>query len=187
MLHGALLGGGIAVAAVLGAIGYGGRTIVRDLVIAAVIGIVFGVVFGLDLTNRAWSAVGDQVFPTFSADIRPLLAGAATLAVVFGILGLLAGGRGGGMGGAIVGLLGGVVIGVVLGAFTAIAFGGRVGAALGVAIGLLAWPVVMGIGLSRRGVDVDTLKARFWPDETIETTKETIEWVREQTPLVPKS
>ena len=33
----------------------------------------------------------------------------------------------------------------------------------------------------------DSLKARFTPSQTIETTKETIEWVREQTPLGRKS
>ena len=38
-----------------------------------------------------------------------------------------------------------------------------------------------------RGIDTDDLKSRYWPQETIDTTKETIEWVREQAPLGPKS
>jgi hypothetical protein len=41
--------------------------------------------------------------------------------------------------------------------------------------------------VAREGIDGDALKARFWPDETITTTKETIEWVRERTPLGPRS
>jgi hypothetical protein len=45
----------------------------------------------------------------------------------------------------------------------------------------------MGAAVARRGVDTDALKARFIPTATIETTKETIEWVREQTPLGRKS
>ena len=44
----------------------------------------------------------------------------------------------------------------------------------------------MGAGVAREGIDMDVLKARFWPRETIETTKETIEWVRKRTPLGPR-
>ena len=65
--------------------------------------------------------------------------------------------------------------------------GARVGVALGLFVALVAWPALAGYGLSRRGVDTDALKARFYPKQTIETTKETIEWVREQTPLGRKS
>jgi hypothetical protein len=62
-----------------------------------------------------------------------------------------------------------------------------VGAAIGLTVTLMIWPIAMSIGVARRGVDGEALKNRFWPDETIETTKETIEWVRERTPLGPRS
>jgi hypothetical protein len=39
----------------------------------------------------------------------------------------------------------------------------------------------------RTGVDGEALMKRFTPTETIELTKETIEWVRARTPLAPKS
>jgi hypothetical protein len=39
----------------------------------------------------------------------------------------------------------------------------------------------------RHGIDMGKLKDRFVPVQTIETTKETIEWVREQMPLGRKS
>jgi hypothetical protein len=39
----------------------------------------------------------------------------------------------------------------------------------------------------RNGFDTKQLRDRFVPDVTIETTKETIEWVRAQMPLGPKS
>ena len=45
----------------------------------------------------------------------------------------------------------------------------------------------MGLEVSRRGVDAEALKARFLPRQTMDTTKETIEWVRAQTPLGRKS
>ncbi len=54
-------------------------------------------------------------------------------------------------------------------------------------IALLAWPIVAGYGVSRNGIDTVALKARFYPTQTIETTKETIEWVRARTPLGRKS
>lgn len=81
----------------------------------------------------------------------------------------------------------GIVLGVVLAAFTAIAFGRRVGAAIGFAATLITWPAAMAFEVLRTGVDFEALKNRFWPQKTIETTKETIEWARERTPLSRKS
>jgi hypothetical protein len=60
-------------------------------------------------------------------------------------------------------------------------------AALSVFIALVAWPIAAGFGVARHGIDTEALKARFYPTQTIETTKETIEWVRARTPLGPKS
>ena len=65
--------------------------------------------------------------------------------------------------------------------------GAQVAAALGLFTLFITWPILMGLGVSRNGVDTDALKARFYPSQTIETTKETIEWVRERTPLGRKS
>ncbi len=187
LLHGPLFLTGMAVAAVLAALGYGGGRIAGNLVLAAVIGIVVGVVLGLDLTNRGWTALGDSIAPTIPADIRTLIVAASSLGILFAVLGLVLGGRSGGMGGAIGGAIGGLVLGALLGTLTAVALGPRVGAAIGVTVGLATWTILMAMGVARQGVDTDALKARFWPDETIETTKETIEWVRERTPLGPKS
>ena len=41
----------------------------------------------------------------------------------------------------------------------------------------------MGLAVSRSGIAGEALKARFYPSTTIDTTKETIEWVRSRTPL----
>ncbi len=60
-------------------------------------------------------------------------------------------------------------------------------AGLGVTMAFLAWAIAAGYLTARDGIDTDALKARFYPATTIETTKETIEWVRERTPLGPKS
>ena len=85
------------------------------------------------------------------------------------------------------GLTIGVVLGLVLSFLTAIAFGRRVGAAMGVTIGLIAWPALMAADFAARGIDVDALKDRFVPRQTIGMTKETIEWARARMPLSRKS
>ena len=65
--------------------------------------------------------------------------------------------------------------------------GARLGTALGIFVLLVAWPVAAGYGVARGGIDTEALRTRFYPARTIETTKETIEWVRERTPLGRKS
>jgi hypothetical protein len=112
---------------------------------------------------------------------------AASLAIIGGVLGLIAGAAAGGIGAGIGGLVGGAVGGALLGVLTAIATGPRVGAAIGVAVGLIVWVALMGVDLARHGVDTEELKQRFWPERTIEVTKETIEWARERMPLMRKS
>jgi len=154
---------------------------------AAAVGLVVGVVLGLDLTNRAWTALGDAAAPGLDPSSRPLVLAVASLAIIGGVLGLIAGAVGGGVGTAIGGLVGGAIVGALLGALTAIATGPRVGAAIGVATGLIVWIALMGLDIVRRGVDTDELKHRFWPERTIEATKETIEWARERMPLSRKS
>jgi len=187
VLHGPLFLTGVAIAAVLAALGYGGGRIGLNFGAAVVLGIVVGVVLGADLTNRAWSALGNSIATGVSADVRPLVVAAGTLAVLVGLVGLAAGARGGGIVGAIGGLVVGAICGALLGALTAVALGPRVGAAVGVTVALIAWPALMGIGVSRTGIDTDKLKDRFYPKATIDTTKETIEWVRKRTPLGPAS
>ena len=159
----------------------------RPFLVAVLIGIVVGVVLGLDLTNRGWTALGDATFTGLDPSSRPLVLAAASLAAIFAVLGLIAGAVNGGAGAAIGGLIGGAIVGALLGALTAIATGPRVGAAIGLAVGLIVWAVLMGLAIVRHGVDTDELKERFWPDRTIQVTKETIEWARERMPLKRES
>jgi hypothetical protein len=92
-----------------------------------------------------------------------------------------------GRGPAMAALVAGVVVGVLLGWLASAGPGPRVASALGVAALLLFWPIVAAVIVFRHGIDMDKLKSRFVPEQTIATTKETIEWVREQMPLGPKS
>jgi hypothetical protein len=254
LLHGLLLLAGIATIAGLGALGTDPSRLGRSTAIALAIAILVGVFLGLDLTNRAWSVVGDALVPLVAAESRPLVAALIGLPIVLGIVIGLAvlvrsGGSGAGTGtdrpsvgaraatalpaavyvgwlanfayayssGAVMpdwrivaaalvgafaaelilvviamwpagqalvkGLSTGVMLGLGLAFLTALAVGGRVGAAIGLTAGLIAWPALMGADLAARGIDTEALKERFIPSQTIEMTKETIEWARERTPL----
>ena len=180
VLHGVLAFVAVAMACVLAAVGVSGRRIVGALATAIVIAIVVGVALGLDLLNRAYVAIGDATAVGIEPGVRPLLVGL----VVGGVLGLLIGLLGAWRVKAPIGpsAIGGLVVGILLGAFTAITFGPRVGAGVGVAFGYIAWMALMGIDVSRTGVDVDALKERFYPTQTIETSKETLEWLQKRMP-----
>ena len=45
----------------------------------------------------------------------------------------------------------------------------------------------MGLRVRRQGIDVEALKARFIPQTTIDTTKESIEWAKARVQREPKS
>jgi hypothetical protein len=184
LLHASELLVDVAVLAALLAIRASG--LVRALAIAALVGAVLAIVLGADLFNRLWGGIGDAT-GLGAGDTRPLFTGIVVLGVVGGLLGLAVGAQAAGPRGALGGLVAGLVGGAILGAFSAITFGPRVGVALGIAIGLAAWPILMGLAVSRQGINGEMLKARFWPTATIDTAKETIEWAKSRTPLGPRS
>jgi hypothetical protein len=182
VLHGSLLLVAVAVTAVLLALRIGG--IGQALGLGLLVGVVVAVVLGPSLPNRAWAAIGDATGLGVDSAVRPLVVGLLVGAGAGVVLGLLAGLRGGSAGpGIVIGLL----VGMFLGGFVAIDFGWRVGIALGVAAAFTGWIAFMAIGAARRGIDEEELKARFWPQATIDTTKETIEWAKARMPLGPRS
>ncbi len=187
VLHGLELAIAVSVTAVLAALGASARQLSASFGLGLVVAVIMGVVLGLDLANQGWTRLGDNVLSAIEPGVRPLVTAVAMALGAFAILGLLAGLRMGGIGGGIGGLFGGALLGVVLGAFTAIHWDSRAGAALGVAIGLGVWPAVLGVFVYRSGIDFEAIKNRLIPNQTIDTTRETIEWMRQQTPLGRKS
>ncbi|HUQ43904.1 MAG TPA: hypothetical protein VM451_05770 [Candidatus Limnocylindria bacterium] len=176
----------VAIVAVLLAFDVKGSRLGTSLIVAAVVGIAVGVVMGLDLTHRGWTALGDTVWAAGDPNNRAVILAAGISAFVLGVLGFISGIRAG-IGGAIGRLIAGALLGAILGLVTVVSIPTQVGAALGVLVALLAFPVVAGWDLYRKGVDSEALKQKFIPNNTIDLTKETIEWVRARTPLVPKS
>ena len=181
VLHGTLLCVALVVTLLLGALEIPPRHLGISFAGALVLGIAVAVVLGLAWPHQLFAWVGDSLIPGVDTGVRPLVAGLALGALVLGVIGLLAGARAGGPGGAVAGLVGGAVLGALSGAFLAVSFSLRVGIALGICTMFIAWPAFAATAL--RSFDWEALKARYWPGTTIETTKETIEWVRARTPL----
>jgi hypothetical protein len=174
----------LAVTAVLVALrvpGLGGAAL-----IALLLAIVAGVVFGLSLFHVLFARIGENL--AVDPGIQPLVVGLILGAIVVGLVGLIVGFRlGRSAGAAIGGLVGGAIAGLFVGWFLATDFGPRAGAALGTATFFAAWVALELVTLQRQGIDAEELKRRFWPQETIETTKESIEWAKARLPLGPKS
>jgi hypothetical protein len=138
--------------------------------------------------RRLGTAVGlaDSVAAQYDPNTRAVLLAAGASAAVLAILGFLAGLRGG-FRGALGSLVGWAVVGGLLGLLTVASLPATVGAALGALAWLVTWPLLAARAVMREGIDGEAMKRKFTPEATIELTKETIEWVRERTPLVPKS
>ena len=173
----------VAMAAVLFALGISGRRIGLAFLGGVLVGILVGVVLGLGLLNQLYAAIGDALAIAVDPGIRPLVVGV----LLGGFVGLIGGivaavsisAWGGGRFTALAGL---TVLGVAIGAFTAITFGPQVGAAIGITVGYIAWIAFMGLDVARTGIDQEALKNRFTPVQTIETSKETLEWLQKRMP-----
>ena len=76
----------------------------------------------------------------------------------------------------------GLLVGVIIGAISAADLGPQVGAGIGIAVGYIVWIGLMVLDVSRSGVDVEAFKARFYPAQTIETSKETLAWLQSKMP-----
>ena len=129
-----------------------------------------------------WNGFVSRNPGTPSAIVLAVIAGA----VIVGALGFVLASSFG-RGPASAAFFGGAFVGALLGWLASFGPGLRVGAAIGVSALLLFWPIAAAVFVFRHGVDTAKLRERFVPDQTIATTKETIEWVREQMPLGPKS
>jgi hypothetical protein len=186
VLLGAVLFLDIAAMALLLALDVSGRRIGSSLLVALVVGLVVGGVMAFDLTHRGWTALGDSVAAAYDPNTRAVLLAVGMSALALGMIGFATGIRSG-FALAWGRLLVWAVIGVPLGLLTVVSLPGTVGAALGVLVALVTWPILAGRDLARTGVDGEALTRKFVPQQTIDLTKETIEWVRARTPLVPKS
>lgn len=182
VLHGMLFFTAFAIAAVLLAVGVGGARLARSFPVALLVAVVIGVGLGMEWPNQAYAAAGESARLNVDPATRPLVVG-----VLFGgwiglLLGFIAAVRLGSWGPRI-GAIGGFgVLGAILGAISAATLGPQVGAAVGITFGYLAWILLMLADVARTGISVDDLKERFYPAQSIDTGKETLEWLQKRMP-----
>jgi hypothetical protein len=172
----------IAIAGVLGAIGVGAGRIGRSFLVALVVAILIGVALALQLPNQAYAALGESARLNIEPGSRPLVVGVlvgALLGVLIGVAAAVRMTSGGARVGGIVAL---AIVGALIGAFSAITFSQQVGAAVGVTLFWLVWVTLRAADVVSRGVDVDELKDRFYPTQSIDTGKETLEWLQKRMP-----
>jgi len=184
----------LAVVGIVAALGVSAASIARGLVVATVIAVVIAVLAASHVLNRAWEAVGVAVAPGLDPANRPLVVGLAAGAAIGALLGLLMGTRIGGgrslgtvIGSAIGSAILGAIFGLILGAISAITFSLHVAVAIGIAVLLDIWIAACGLAVARGDLDFAAWGRKFYPSQSIDSAKETIEWVRERTPLGPKS
>jgi hypothetical protein len=182
VLHGILAFTAIAIASGLMAAGVSAGRIGRSLLVAVVLAVVVGVALGLEWTNQAYAAAGEAARLNVEAGVRPLVVGLLFGALVGVLIGFAAAVRIGSGGGRLAAIVGLAILGGLIGAFSAITFGPQVGAAVGITVGYLVWIALMGADVARQGVDVGDLQERFYPTQTIETGKETLEWLQKRMP-----
>jgi MFS family permease len=178
VLHGILLFTAVAIACGLAALGISGGRIARAFVVGLIVAIVVGVALALGLPNQAYTSIGEQVLPGIEPGIRPLVVGLLLLGAIGLVIGLIGTARGGGIGAAV----GGLLVGLILGALSAVDFGPQIGAGIGIALGYIVWIALMAVDVARSGIDVEDLKARFYPKQTIDTSKETLAWLQSKMP-----
>ena len=182
ILHGILLFTAIALAAILAVIGFDRGRIGRSFVAATVIGLVVAGLLGLDAPNRLYTLIGESILPGVEPGVRPLVVGTvagALLGIALAVVAVLQLSSSGARAGALVGF---GAAGALIGAVSAITFGPQAGIALGLAVGYASWSALMVADIARAGVDTNALKQRFMPTQTIETSKETLEWLRRRMP-----
>jgi len=180
VLHGVLLFISVGIVAVLAVLGVSARRIVGALAVGIVIGVIVGLVFGYNLPNRAYTAIGDSLDVAVDPAYRPLVVGIILWMLIGLIAGIVAAFRMSSR--RFVAIAGLVVLGFFFGAFTSITFSPQVAAGIGITVAYIAWIALMALDVSRTGIDVEALKARFTPTQTIETSKETLEWLQKRMP-----
>ena len=178
VLHGVLLFTAIAIACTLAAIGVSGGRLARSFIVGVLLAIAVGLLMALGLPNQAYASLGESTLPAIEPGVRPLIVGMIVLGLLGLIIGVIAAARGGGVGAVVASL----IFGVILGAISALDPGVQVGAAIGITVGYLVWITLMGIDAASTGVDVEAMKARFMPTQTIETSKETLAWLQSKMP-----
>lgn len=148
----------------------------------------FGGLFGGAIIGAVLGSVsGGLVRLAENEASRPMVVGLLIVGGIAALAGLVVGARSSGLTGAVGGFVTGFVLGGALGAFTAITFTWHVAIAIGLALFLALATALMATEVARNGINTEELKARFYPQQTIDISKETLEWAKTRIPGGPRS
>jgi hypothetical protein len=190
LAHGVLIAAALAIAAVGAALGATGRSVWLPFLSGVAVAVAVILALGTNIAADALSQLVARAEPALRIDVPSgwdtlvagLIVGGATGAVLFFAAALL-------LRRPLRRALGLLVDGLIVGALAGAIFGGarygwQVGSAIGVTTGLLVWIAAMVGNITR--LDISARFERMRPSTTIETARETLEWVRARTKLVPR-
>jgi hypothetical protein len=184
IVHGALSAVALAVMLLVSGLHVSTMRIAGATVLAFMAGLLTALALGLGWLHEAWRIIGEAVLGGMDPASQPLLAAVLFTGALLAVVGLLAGVRLAAPGervmGAVFGLLAGVVLGALLGALSAISYSLQPGVAIGIVVGLACW-IAFGLA-TLSGFDWQAFGYRFVPSATIDTTQETVEWIRTRMP-----
>ncbi|MEO7117997.1 MAG: hypothetical protein ABIZ34_03380, partial [Candidatus Limnocylindrales bacterium] len=107
-----------------------------------------------------------------------ILSAAAVGALLFGVIGLIVGGRAGGaVRGLFLGAFGGVFAGALAGAIT---YDNKGAGAVALTVAIIAWPALAFVLARRDGLDPSKRFGRLVPRESIAAAKETRSWLEQE-------
>jgi hypothetical protein len=193
VLHATLIFVALALMAVMVGLAFSPVRLFLWFLLSFVLGVVVSLVLGFDVFNRIYGVIGDALLPGVSAADRPLVTGVLLVGLIGLVLGLIGFFSTAGAGAfrerpgnallqLVLVLLVGFLYGAFIGAVTAITYAWRPAFGLGLAVGYALWIVFLVADLFRTGIDDEALKERFYPSRTIDTTKETLEWLQKRMP-----
>lgn len=182
VLHGILFFTALAIASGVMALGVSGGRIARSFIVALVITVVIGVALGMQWPNQAYAAAGESARLNVEPGARPLVVGVLFGAWVGLLIGFIAAVRLSSWGARIGAIVALAILGAIVGAISAITFSPQVGAGVGITVGYLVWIALMAVDVARNGVAFDEMKDRLYPTQSIETGKETLEWLQRRMP-----
>lgn len=178
VLHGLLFGIGLLVMLAVAMLGAGAGRAITGLLVGAVLGILVAVLLG---SNIVPDTLGTLTTGTTFGGLDPAAWVAGGIgAVVLGLIGLLVGGRAGGAKGAIGGLIVLAILGLLLGLLIGTRHDWPFAGGVGVTVALLVWIGMQALTFRQAGELIEKRTAQLKPTETIETAKETKEWLGQQ-------
>jgi hypothetical protein len=190
LLHGVLGAVAIAVAAVAAALGASRRGVWLPFLGGLLLGVGVAALLGSGVAYDAASELAARAEPALRIDlpsgwdtlVAAIVAGAAIGAILFFVVALA---RRRSFRRALGLLLDGLIIGAILGGILGGGrYGWQVGSAIGVTVGLVTWIATTATTIT--GLDISARFERMKPGTTIETARETLEWVRARIKLAPR-